>query len=1030
MGLDEHAMTARPSPEQVTATTAERRLVSALFADVVGSTALADRMDPEDWSAAIRRVLAIMTTPLERYGGTVVRVMGDGLLAVFGAPVAHEDDAIRAVRAGLEMVAAVVAAGPSLQRDTGEELRIRVGINTGLAIVEGLGEGSAEVDAMGDTVNVAARMQSAARPGTVLVTGETWRNAGPVYEGISLGGLEVKGKAEPVEAWEVQRRRDEPGSGRGLAGLVSPLVGRDEPLGRLTALLEAVRAGRGRAAVILGEPGVGKSRLLEELRARDRAAGADGLRWVEARSVSYGGDVPYGLLSDLMLACLGLPRRATPSATLEALQARIGDLVGEGAAGHVAILASLLSLPLPAAVADELAPLSPEALRGRYVASAEVVLRHLSADRPVALLADDIHWVDASSVEVVGRLLMLGHELPLLFVLSGRPDRGSAGWRLVEAAREAFGDALTEIALTPLDDADSRLLVTNLLEIESLPEDLRRFILERAEGNPFFVEEVIRMLIERDWVVLRNGRWVGSDTIASAEVPPTLEGLLTARIDRLPVDSRRILRVAAVIGRDIPLRLLEAVVGDPSAAARALGLAEAAGLVRFASVDPEPVYRFSHVLVQEAAYGSLLKADRRRLHHVVGEAIEARDPDRREELAPILGLHFERAGASDRAVEYLHRAGEVALRRFAVREARDLFDRAAALLVDMPDDDATEHRRIEVDLDRVAAGVTFIPYDQGLAQLAETRARAERLGDDRLLGLTLAREVAVRQMQGAQAAAAFEQAIDGALEIGRRLDDPRILGVPLAIKGLMVAGRGRRTEAIGILEQAVLRLEGIETAEAAFYAGQLVVINAELGEFEAAERAAARARELADRSGDPNALADADIFEGMSLALQGRHDEALALAQHGAAGAAAIGNLACEAAGSFLAGEQELALGRLGPAIDWLEKASDIAVYCQAVDVERMSAATLTVARAMAGGGVEALHGLDALLGQARAADDSLSEARILLRRAEANATVPNGDATQARSDLEASIVILRSIEARPYLEQAERLYVTLSASA
>jgi len=336
---------------------------------VVDSTAMAERLDPEDWSAAIGRVIQLMKAPVERHGGIVVRVMGDGLLALFGAPAAHEDDPIRAIAAGLEMIAEVAAAGPSLRRDTGETFQIRVGINTGLAIVEGLGEGSPHLDALGDTINVAARMQSAARPGSVLVTGETWRSAAAVYEGIALGGLEIKGKAERVDAWEVQGRLAEPGSGRWLSGLASPLVGRGAPMARLAELLEQVRAGHGHAAVILGEPGVGKSRLLAEARIRASSAG-DGLRWVEARSVSYGDDVPYGLLSDLMLACLGLPGRAMRSTTLEGLESHLRDLLGRDASAEAAILGNLLSLPLPAAIADELAPLSPEALRMRFEATA------------------------------------------------------------------------------------------------------------------------------------------------------------------------------------------------------------------------------------------------------------------------------------------------------------------------------------------------------------------------------------------------------------------------------------------------------------------------------------------------------------------------------------------------------------------------------------------------------------------------------------------------------------------------------------
>jgi class 3 adenylate cyclase len=988
-------------------------------------------MDPEDWSAVMRRIVALMSAAIERNGGSVLRVMGDGLLAVFGAPVAREDDAVRAVGAGLEIIATMADAGPSLARETGEQIQVRVGINTGIAIVEGLAAGAAPRDAMGDVVNVAARMQAAARPGTVLITGETWRHAGSTFEGISLGGLDIKGKAEPVEAWEVQSRRDQPAATRGLAGLASPMVGRNDQLRRLIDLLGVVGAGRGRAALILGEPGVGKSRLLAEVRSANLSAVGSGLSWAEARSVSYGGDVPFGLLSDVVMGCLGLQRTLSPAVEIETLSGRLASLSDDLVAREVWPLAHLLGVPIPEAAAEELSRLGPEALRERYIGAIEALFRTLVADRPLAIVADDIHWADASSVDALTRLLPLVKELPLLLILAGRPDHGTAGWRLAEAARSIFGDELSEIALAPLDEGGSRSLVANLLEVESLPGALREFIVERADGNPLFIEEVIRMMIERRWVILRDGRWVGSDTIAAAEVPPTLHGLLAARIDRVPGESRQILRIAAVIGRDVPIRLLETVVGDAAAAATAVEHAEAAGLLRIALVDPEPVYRFRHVLIQEAAYESILKSDRRRLHREVGEAIEARDPDRREELAPLLGLHFERAGEAARAVEYLHVAGRAAYRRFAVREARDLLDRAAALLADLPEDEATERRRIEVDLDRAAAGVTFIPYDQELTRLADTQARAQRLGDRRLLGLVLARSAHLRHLQEVVGDAdAFEAELEGAIDIGNQLKDPSILGRPLAIKGVTLAARGQRREAVPILEKALLELETVDTASAAFYAGQLGVINAELGDFRAARLATDRSHALAELSGDPNMLADADIFEGMALAIEGRRDEALALARRGAEGAAAIGNLACEAAGSFLAGEQELALGKFGPAIGWLEKANGIAAYCSAVDVERLSAATLKAARAMSGEGAEALHGLDVLLDQARAAGDTLSEARILLRRAEAHAAVANGNRDQARSDVEASITILRGIETVPYLEEAERLAKSLSAGA
>ncbi|MEO7117592.1 MAG: adenylate/guanylate cyclase domain-containing protein [Candidatus Limnocylindrales bacterium] len=1011
-----------PSRTDTPTAAAERRLVTVLFADVVDSTALAERMDPEDWSGAIRATLALMTAPIGRYGGTVAQLIGDGLLAIFGAPAAHEDDAVRAVQAGLDMIESVLADAPRLRREFGKELgdgpHIRVGINSGLAIVEGMGgDGSRAVDALGDTVNVAARMQGAARPGSVIVTGDTWRSVAATFRGISLGGLSVKGKSEPIDAWEIAGRQDEPGSGRGVAGLTSSMVGRDEELERLLGLVTAIRAGRGRGAVLLGEPGVGKSRLLRELR-----AGAD-VRWVEARCASYRENVPYGLVGELVAACLGLPPASDPQARLAALQDRTTRLLGTAADEAFTSLAHLLNLPLAPDIAERLEPLSPQALRVHYLAAVEITLRQVAADGPTVIVLEDCHWADASSVDVVASLLQLALELPMLLLLTTRPERSAVGWHLVEAARETFGDALAELPLGPLDSAESSRLVANLLEIDSLPPRLRASILERADGNPFFMEELIRMLIERGWVVRQGDHWVGSDSIKDAEVPDTLRGLLLARIDRLADEARRTIRIASVIGRDIPVHLLETITGDVAATSRSLGLAEAAGLIRFAAAGDEPAYRFRHGLIQEAAYDSLLKADRRRLHRQVGEALEARLGDDREESAPILGLHFQRAGDVEKGVDYLQIAGRQALRRRALAEARDLLDRAATLLDDAPETPDFERRRIMVAIDRASAGALTIDFDPDIAILAEAIERAERLGDQRLLGLALARDVGTRALRGwIMGPDERRDEVERTIRIGSELGDPEILAIPLALRALELVHDGQRREAIPVLEQAVESLERFVVNEASFYAFELSWAHATLGDFAAADGAAARGQALADRSGDPKALADADIFRASILSMQGRYEEATALALRGGERAASINELMCMTMANFVVGQSELAMERNGPAIEYLTRAEDLAEQCQAVDIGRLTTVTLKVARALAGEGPGALHGLDLLIDQTRAAGDPLDEGIVLLRRAQANAMLPFGDRVAARADADAAVSIFRRLEARPLLTAAEEL--------
>ena len=546
----------------------ERKPVTALFADVVGSTAMAEQMDPEDWTDMMNQAFDRMSKAVFRYEGTIAQLQGDAMVAFFGAPIAHEDDPERAVMAALDMIEATDDLAVKLKRTQGVDFRIRAGINTGPVVVGNVGSDLRyEYTALGDAMNTAARMQSAATPGSVLVTESTHRLAREAFDAEDLGGIEVKGKAEPVHAYRILGRKATPGSKRGLAsvGLDSPMVGRDAPLQRLTGLLEIVRAGRGRVAFVIGEPGIGKSRLLTELKRIATADPGDGRppeTWVEGHCVSYGRNLPYHLVIDLVRSILGIPFSASDEDARATLDRQLGALLGANeteVADSAPYLAHLLALPLRPAEMERTA-IEPDTMQSRYVAALHRLLRGLADRGPLILVCEDLHWADPASIEIARQLMPLSAQLGILFVAALRAETDSAGWGLIGQARDLFGEALTEIRLEPLDDADSRTLVANLLEIESLPGHVRDLIMTRAEGNPFFVEEVVRMLIERGVIVAEGDRWVATDDIATIEIPETLHGLLLARIDQLPDPAKRSLRIAAVIGRQFPVRVLERVV--------------------------------------------------------------------------------------------------------------------------------------------------------------------------------------------------------------------------------------------------------------------------------------------------------------------------------------------------------------------------------------------------------------------------------------------------------------------------------------
>jgi class 3 adenylate cyclase len=539
--------------------TGERKPVTALFADVVGSTALAEQMDPEDWTQIVNEGFDLMSQAVFRYEGTIAQLQGDAMLAFFGAPVAHEDDPERAVLAALDMVESIEEFSRQLRANQGIDFRIRAGINTGPVVVGNVGTDLRyEYTALGDAMNVAARLQAAADAGTVLISAGTKRLLGETFDLRDLGALEVKGKTEPVHAFAVVGRSATPGRKRGLTavGLDSPMVGRSEQLATLNSLLEVARAGRARVALLLGEPGIGKSRLLAEFR---QAIDGEPVSWVEGRCISYGQNLPYHLLIDVVRQALDLPETDNESEMRARLDSRVQALMADEGSDIVPYLAHLLGLPLHPAEADR-AKIEPEVMQARYVAAIHRLLRAISARSTVVLVCEDLHWADPASVEVLRNLLPIAMQLPLAHILALRQERDSAGWALVNEAREFLGEALTELALQPLNEDESRDLVGHLLAIESLPDNVRDLILTRAEGNPFFVEEVVRMLIERGVIERQGERWVATAEVGAVEIPETLHGLLLARIDQLSDPAKRTLRVASVIGRQFPVRVLEKVL--------------------------------------------------------------------------------------------------------------------------------------------------------------------------------------------------------------------------------------------------------------------------------------------------------------------------------------------------------------------------------------------------------------------------------------------------------------------------------------
>jgi class 3 adenylate cyclase len=543
----------------------ERKLVTALFADIVGSTSLAEGMDPEDWREIVSGAHQKVSQAVYRYEGTIAQLLGDGVLAFFGAPLAHEDDPERAIRAGLLLLDGMASYAEELeQAGRVDDFQVRVGLNTGLVVVGDIGTDlHMEYLAVGDTVNLAARVQSAAEPGELLVTDNTYKLATGLFEFEDQGEIEVKGKTDPIHVFRAVKESHGAVRRRGISGLDSPLVGRSREFATLNQTIEEVGRGNGSIVSLVAEAGLGKSRLIAEWRRAVIESGAVAPdHWFEGRCVSYGASMAHHLSTDLIRSLIEAPPGTSMEATRTALRSRLEAVLGDDLAEVYPFIGHLLGLELEEDMAARVKYLEGQALQAKYVSAFQEMLRRIATESPTVMICEDIHWADPSSIELGLQTMPIVPEIPLVVVLVSRPEKESPGWRMIELAREVAGAGALELHLAPLTEQDSRQLVSNLLNVEALPEDVRTMILGKAEGNPFFVEEVLRMLIDQGQITSDDGSWTVADDLESLDIPDTLQGVLMARIDRLPEDAKRTLQVASVIGRQFRASILEQVLQE------------------------------------------------------------------------------------------------------------------------------------------------------------------------------------------------------------------------------------------------------------------------------------------------------------------------------------------------------------------------------------------------------------------------------------------------------------------------------------
>jgi class 3 adenylate cyclase/tetratricopeptide (TPR) repeat protein len=721
----------------------ERRIVTMLFCDVKDSTEAAELFDPEEWSEIINGAFEHMIRPVYRYEGTVARLMGDSLLAFFGAPIAHEDDPQRAVLAALDIVTGIKDYSQLIKEKYEIDLGVRVGINTGLVVVGSVGSDlRMEYTALGDAINLAARMEQTAELGTIQIAHDTYKLVKSLFEIQDLGAMDIKGKHEPVNAYRVIGRKSIQSRQRGVEGLYAEMVGREAEMLALRNVISYLRQGVGQITCVLGEAGLGKTRLISETgKVFDELIGQEGY-WYETASLSYETNQAYGLFQRLIRRMYQIAYDEPP----EILREKLGSIVeslGEDRRTHAK---QILSVIFGLESENGTLPLEGEAFKRELLAVMEEWLREHFKGRPAVLVFDDMHWSDAASIELLLHLLPLIGDLSLVLICAMRSERQAPAWKIKTSADELYRHRFTEVSLRPLSDKDSSELVDRLLAYPELPSVLRASILEKAGGNPFFIEELVSTLIENG-VVVPEERILEDDTVctwhattegAEFALPDNLQSLLSARIDRLEETTRGTLQVAAVIGRSFYHRVLQSVDEVTDDLDERLRTLQQMDMIREEARVPELEYSFRNPLTQEAVYQSILLKRRREFHRRVGEAIEALYKDRLDGMLGLLAHHFALAGQTVKSIAYAQQSARISVSMYAYDDAIHSLTEALGLV--QPGENSVTRLGL---LEQLADVYRLLRnFDQAISFYQQALSMCEELSEDAALsGIRLDRKI-------------------------------------------------------------------------------------------------------------------------------------------------------------------------------------------------------------------------------------------------------------------------------------------------
>ena len=752
--------TSEKSSSDVATIKGERKHVTVLFSDLTGYTAMSEKLDPEEVKEITSRIFGGISKIVGKYDGFIEKYAGDAVMAIFGVPKAHEDDPIRAVKVAIEIHELVDLTSPDVESRIGQPISMHTGINTGLVVTGEVDMERGTHGIAGDTINVASRLSNLAQPGEILIDADTCFQAEGYFACEFLEATTVKGKAEPIQVHKVLSQREKPITIRRLSGLRADLIGRKAELAQLQEAVERIKEGKGSIITICGDAGTGKSRLVEEFKS---SLDLGKIRWREGHSYPYSQNIPYFPIMDLMSRAWRIKEDDPPDKVREKIEAGIERLLAtrENVAPYIGSLYSLSY--------SETENLDAESWRSRLFQGIKSIIAALTQHAPTIFCFEDIHWSDPSSLDLL-RFIISDPKLPALFLCVHRLP-----FSLFSAHQlSALGNLYEEIRLKDFSSSDTLAMVDSLLKTDSIPDELRKFIQMKVEGNPFYVEEVINSLVETQALIHDKGTWKLTRPLTQTDIPPTVQGVISARLDRLEVDMKRILQEASVIGRAFLRDILKRITILQESLDQGLHSLEMLDLVRVRSIQPDLEYIFKHALTQEVVYNGLLKKERRDLHESIGLVVEQLFHERLSEFYETLAFHFKRGRSVLKAVDYLMKSAQKSVDRYALEESHKYYQEAFDLLLDHPER-TQDKDRLLIDLLLKWAYVFYYRADFGalIKLLTPQKELAESLGDKVLLGMFYA-----WLGWGIYFKERFLEShgyLSKALELGKETDDQRLI---------------------------------------------------------------------------------------------------------------------------------------------------------------------------------------------------------------------------------------------------------------